>query len=125
MPGEGWRCKESPGSGICRDLLMSLFIGQHTAQGKPKEKLTTNKECECWEAAGTSLCHSSFQQDEEKGSLRGHEEFPRQILTGLGSDSSADLLNTSFKGGSEKALQSGPASLRVLQGNAQIWSSSP
>lgn len=87
------------------------------AQGKPKEKLTTNKECECWEAAGTSPCHSSFQQEKEKGSLRSHEEFLRQMLMGLGSDSSAGLLNTSFKEGSKKVLQFGPADLRVLQGN--------
>lgn len=103
---------------------MFLFTGQDMALGKPKEKLTTNKECEFWEA-GTSLGHSSFQQEEEKGSSRSHKEFPRQILTGLGSGSSADLLNTSFKGGSNKALQSGPAGLRVLQRNAPFWSSSP
>lgn len=86
--------------------------------GFPQEKLKTNKECECWEAAGTSLCHSSFQQEEEKRSLRSHEEFLREMLMGLGLDSSADLLNTSFKESSEKALQFGPEGLRVLQGNA-------
>lgn len=59
----GWSCKER-----LWDLQGSVDISVYWVRHGLGEALgkVNNKECEYWEAAGTSLCHSSFQQEEEK-----------------------------------------------------------
>lgn len=105
-------CSAVPGvCGAAADV--SVYRARHGPRRSLRKISNKARSVKCWEAPGTSLCRDGFQQEKE-GCWRSQEDFPSQIMTGLGSDSPKGLPNISFKGGRKKVLQTPPVFLLLV-----------
>ena len=87
LPAESKSCMENSVQSALVSAalpLMSLFIRQDRAPGEAQGKISNKaRSVKCWEAAGTSPCCDYFQQEEEEGCLRSHEELPDHDRFGI------------------------------------------